>query len=167
MVPDFIDALSYRPFGRPGGSQHGGRVNDGAQVAQDIRPARADRRLEQPAQPAPGERFDLGRGQPDRLAAGHDGAGVGQFGQRVPLPRVGRADPGGGQPGQLRGRGLAYGRRARGVGGGPAQVGDQRRHGQPAVPAAGVGDPLDRDVVARQLGQEPGRPQYQREWLGQ
>ena len=158
MVPDFIDAISYRPFGRPGGSQHGGRVNNGAEVAQDIGSPGTDRRLEQPAQPAPGEGLDLGGGQPDRLTAGHDRAVVGQPGQRVPLARVGGADPGGGQLGQLRRRGLPDGRRAGGVGRGPAQVGDQRGHGQPPVPPVGVGDPFDGDVIAGQLGQEPGRP---------
>ena len=155
MVPDFIDAISHGPFGSTLGSQYGGGVDHRAQVAQDVRPARTDRGLKQPAEPAPGERLDLGRGQPDRLAAGHDRAGVGQLGQRVPLARVGRADPGGGQPGQLGRRGLPDGRRALGVGGGPAQVGDQSGHGQPAVLA--LPDPLDSDVVARQLGQEPGR----------
>ena len=88
MVPDFIDAISHGPFGSSLGSQYGGGVDHRAQVAQDVRAARTDRRLEQPAEPAPGERLDLGRGQPDRLAAGHDRAGVGQLGQRVPLRRV-------------------------------------------------------------------------------
>ena len=45
------------------------------------------------------------------------------------------------------------------VGRGPAQVGDQGRHGQPAVRPVAAADPLDRHVVAGQLGQEPGRPQ--------
>ena len=67
------------------------------------------------------------------------------------------ADPGRGQPGQLGGGGLPDGQRAAAVGGGPAQVRDQGRHGQPAVHSGAAG-PLDRHVVAGQLGQEPGRP---------
>ena len=72
---------------------------------------------------------------------------------------MGGSDPGGGQPGQLGGGGLPDGERAAGFGGGPAQVGDQGRHGQPAVRSVAAADPLDRHVVTGQLGQEPGRPQ--------
>jgi len=142
VVPDLVDPVRHGLFGRPVGGEHGGGVDDRAEVAQHVRPARADRRLQQPAQPAPSERLDLGRGQPDGLTRGHDRGGVGQLGQRVPLSRVRGADPGSGQLGR---GGPADGGRPGGVGG-PAQVDDQRGQGQPAV--TGAGDPADGEVVA-------------------
>ena len=117
-------------------------------------PTGARRRFQQPAQPAPGERLDLGRGQLDDPAAQR--AGIGQRAERVPVPWVGAAHPGRGQPGQLGGGRLAHRHRPRRVGGGPAQLGGERGQRQPGP--AGRGDLLDGDLVAGQLGQEPGRP---------
>ena len=68
---------------------------------------------------------------------------------------VGAADPGLRQPGQLGGRGLPQRGRPPPVGGGPPQVSGQRGQRQPAQ--IGPGDVLDLDLVAGQLGQEPGR----------
>ena len=66
------------------GDELGGRVDDGAEVAQHVRVPGPDRRLKQPAQAAAGERLHVGRRQPDPLAVADDRRRVGQLGQRVP-----------------------------------------------------------------------------------
>ena len=153
-MPDLVDPLGDVGVVGALRGEHGGRVDHRAEVAEHAGRARADRRLDQPAQPALGECLDLRRRQPD-LAVGQR-AESGQLGQRVPLPRAGAAHPGGGQPGQL-GRGRpAQLRRAGRVGDGAPQVRGQRGQRQPAL--ARRGHVLDLDLVAGQLGQEPGRP---------
>ena len=93
----------------------------------------ADGRLEQPAQAARGELVDLRRRHPDlardRLGPDHS---VSAYHCRG----LGALHPGRGQPGQLAGGRLPDGRGQARVGGRPAQVGGERRQGQPAAAGA-------------------------------
>lgn len=59
-MPDVVDARGDVPFCSAVGNKHGGGVDNGAEVAQDVRFPGADGRLKQPAQAAAGERLDLG-----------------------------------------------------------------------------------------------------------
>ena len=158
VMPDLVDPLA--DHGRVGasGGEHGGRVDEDPEVPDHVRGPGARGDLEQPAQPAPVERLDLGRRQPDQQAVrrGGDRPGIGQLGELVPLPRVGATDPGSGEPGELGGGGLAQCGRVVRVGRGPAQVGGQR--GQRKPPRRAPGNVLDLDLVTGKLGQEPGRP---------
>ena len=157
--PDLVDPLSDVGISGVLGGEHRRRVDDDAEVARHVLGPGPGRRLQQPSQPALAERLDLGWRQPHDVAydrAADDRAGVGQLGQRVPLPGVGTADPGGREAGQLGGGRLADGHGAGTVGRGPPQLGGERRQGQPA--RLGPGDLLDLDVVPRELGEEPGRP---------
>ena len=161
IVPDFVDAISYRPFGcSTGGSQDG--------MAAWITVPRWRRTSVRPAPTAASSsqrsphlvNDSTWEGTADRLAAAHDRTVAGQAGQRVPLARVGGADPGGGQvsassaAAACRTSGCAVGRPRPGAGQRPA-----RAWTASGAPRASVGDPLEEDVIACQLlGQEPGRP---------
>ncbi len=157
-MPDLFDPPIDHVGVGAGGGEHRGRVDEDAEVPDHVRGPGAGCDLEQPAQPAPVERLDLGRRQPDQQAVrrGGDRPGVGQLGELVPLPRVGTPDPGRGQPGELGRRRPAQRGRAVRAGRGPPEVGGERGQRQPA--GGGAGHVLDADVVAGQLGQEPGRP---------
>ena len=136
----------------PLGDELRGRVDDGAQMAQHVRAPGPHRRLQQPAQTAAGEGLHVRRRQPDPLPRRDDRGGVGEPGQRVPVARVRAAHAGVRQPGQLPGGRVPQRGRPPRVGGGPAQVRDQRGQRQPAGRRA---RPADLDVISGQLGEEP------------
>ena len=102
VVPDVVDALLDSRLAGALGGQNRRRVDDRAQVPQYVRgrgPGAASS-----SQRSPRLVNDSTWDGDSWMVPPVSGPGIGQRGQRVPLPRVRAADPGRGEPGQL-GRG--------------------------------------------------------------